>query len=104
MRARNALLAENDLTNRAGLKNVGAKTELWLREIGVNGYHDLNRIGSVEVYRRLKSSYPDKINLLALYALEAALWNIHWLELAPEIKEQLKHEAHFAETNNDDRG
>ncbi|WP_420852149.1 TfoX/Sxy family DNA transformation protein [Paenibacillus hamazuiensis] len=37
--------------------------------------------------------YPDKINLLALYALEAALWNIHWLELAPEIKDELKREA-----------
>lgn len=75
------------------LKNVGVKTEPWLREIGVNGYDDLNRIGSVEAYRRLKSMYPDKINLLGLYALEAALWNIHWLELAPEIKEQLKCEA-----------
>lgn len=74
------------------LKNIGAKTEHWLRQIGVNGYDDLNRIGSVEAYRRLKSMYPDKINLLALYALEAALWNIHWLELAPEIKDQLKHD------------
>ncbi len=62
------------------LKNIGAKTEPWLREIGVNEYDDLNRIGSVETYRRLKSMYPDKINLNALYALEAALWNIHWLE------------------------
>lgn len=75
------------------LKNIGAKTEPWLRAIGVNGYDDLNRIGSVETYRKLKSMYPDKINLNALYALEAALWNIHWLELAPEIKDQLKREA-----------
>lgn len=81
------------------LKNIGPKTEPWLREIGVNGYDDLNRIGSVETYRRLKSSYPDKVNLIALYALEAALWNIHWLELAPEIKNQLKHEAQYMDTS-----
>lgn len=80
-----------------GLKNIGAKTEPWLREIGVNGYNDLHAIGSVEAYRRLKSMYPDKINLLALYALEAALWDIHWLELAPEIREQLKLEAQSEE-------
>ncbi|WP_199620222.1 TfoX/Sxy family DNA transformation protein [Paenibacillus alkalitolerans] len=75
------------------LKNIGAKTESWLQEIGVHGYDDLNRIGSVETYRRLKSRYPDQVNLTALYALEAALWSIHWLELAPEIKDQLKREV-----------
>ncbi|TMV51512.1 TfoX/Sxy family protein [Paenibacillus mesophilus] len=75
------------------LKNIGAKTEPWLREIGVHGLEDLNRIGSVEAYKRLKSRYPDKINLNALYALEAALWNIHWLELAPEFKEQLRRDS-----------
>ncbi|MBB6690272.1 hypothetical protein H7B90_02555 [Cohnella xylanilytica] len=29
------------------------------------------------------------MNLNALYALEAALWGIHWLELLPEVKEVL---------------
>jgi DNA transformation protein and related proteins len=81
-----------ELKKTMNLKNIGAKTEPWLRDIGVNGYDDLNRIGSVETYRRLKSKYP-KVNLNALYALEAALWNIHWLELAPEIKDQVKREA-----------
>lgn len=75
------------------LKNVGPKTEPWLREVGIHGYEDLNRIGSVEAYRRLKSKYSGKINLNALYALEAALWDIHWLDLAPEIKAQLKQEV-----------
>lgn len=75
------------------LKNIGAKTEPWLRDIGIHGFEDLNRLGSVEAYRRLKSLYPDKINLNALYALEAALWSIHWLELPPEIKEQLKRDV-----------
>lgn len=75
------------------LKNIGAKTEAWLREVGIHGYDDLKRIGSVETYRKLKLLYPDKINLNALYALEAAIWNIHWLELLPEIKDQLKREA-----------
>lgn len=75
------------------LKNIGAKTEDFLREIGVQGYEDLNRMGALEAYRRLKSNYPDHINVMALYALEAALWDIHWLELAPAYRAELKQQA-----------
>lgn len=71
-----------------GLKNIGPKTERWLREIGIHAYEDLHRIGSVEAYLRLQIQHPGKISRVALYALEAALWDLHWLELPTEIKEQ----------------
>lgn len=83
---------KNTPSKRLNLKNIGAKTEWMLLEIGVNGYEALNLIGSVEAYRRLKARFPGKLNLNALYALEAALWGIHWLELLPEVKEKLKEE------------
>ncbi|GIO11577.1 hypothetical protein J19TS2_11320 [Cohnella xylanilytica] len=76
-------------SKKLNLKNIGARTEGMLLEIGVDGYESLNRIGSVEAYRRLRERYPGKVNLNALYALEAALWGIHWLELLPEVKEVL---------------
>lgn len=75
------------------LKNIGPKTEALLREIGIHGYEDLEREGSVEAYKKLKERYPDNINLNALYAMEAALWGIHWLELPLEVKQQLKAES-----------
>lgn len=84
---------KNQPSKQLNLKNIGPKTEWMLLEIGVDGYEALNQIGSVEAYRRLKTRFPDsKLNLNALYALEAALWGIHYLELLPEVKEQLKEE------------
>jgi DNA transformation protein and related proteins len=77
---------------RLGIKNVGPKTEQWLKDVGVQSYADLERLGSVEVYRRLKERDP-AVSLNALYALEAALWDLHWLELPPELKEKVKREA-----------
>lgn len=75
------------------LKNIGSKTEPWLREVGVQGYDDLEQLGSVEVYKRLKARYPEKITLNALYAMEAALWDLHWLELPKEVKEDLERQV-----------
>lgn len=49
-------------------------------------------MGSVEAYLRLQIQHPGKISLVALYALAAALWDLHWLELPTEIKEQLVEE------------
>lgn len=77
-------------SKKLNLKNIGARTEGMLLEIGVDGYESLNRIGAVEAYRRLRERYPGKVKLNALYTLEAALWGIHWLELLPEVKEELK--------------
>jgi DNA transformation protein len=77
---------------RMQLKNIGPIGEEMLKEIGIHGYDDLNRVGSVEAYRTLKGLYPGRISLNALYAMEAALWGIHWLELPTEVKDQLKAE------------
>ncbi|MFC4099083.1 TfoX/Sxy family DNA transformation protein [Paenibacillus xanthanilyticus] len=78
------------------LKNIGAKTEHLLRQIGVRGVEDLSRVGSLGAYRRLKAMYPDQINLVALYALEGALLDIHWLELSPAWRAELKRQAEEA--------
>lgn len=75
---------------KLNLKNIGPKTEWMLFEIGIDGYDALNRVGSVEAFSRLQERFNGKFSLNALYAMEAALWGIHWLELLPEVKEQLK--------------
>ncbi|MDQ1911492.1 TfoX/Sxy family DNA transformation protein [Paenibacillus sp. GD4] len=79
-----------------GIRNIGPKTEDWLREVGIQAYEDLAKWGSVEVYRRLKEHRAGKISLNALYALEAALWDLHWLELPMDIKEKVRREAEEA--------
>jgi len=85
--------AENGETlDVAALKNIGPKTAAWLRDLGIRTAGDLARIGSVEAYRRLRASGRGA-TLVALYALEGALWNTHWNELPPELKASLKKQA-----------
>ncbi|HZG79073.1 MAG TPA: TfoX/Sxy family protein [Paenibacillus sp.] len=73
------------------IRNIGAVGRRWLEHIGVTTLRELAAIGSVEAYRRLKDMDP-KVNIVALYALEGALLDMHWNELPPEVKEAL-HEA-----------
>lgn len=79
----------NRVSEIANLRNLGTKTEKWLNEIGIYGRKDLERFGSVEIYRILKNrGYPASLNLV--YAIEAALMGIDWRELPPKLKAELK--------------
>jgi DNA transformation protein len=71
------------------LKNIGPKTREWLHDIGIHTREDVERLGSVEVYRRLKASRPHQVSLNALWGLEAALLNIRWDMLPDDVKAEL---------------
>lgn len=77
----------------SGMKNIGPKTTRWLNEIGVYTLEDLEALGVVEVYKRLKQARPREVSLNALYGLQAALLNIHWNDLPPDMKADLKAQA-----------
>ena len=71
------------------LKNLGPKSEQWLNAIGVHTREDLEQMGAVDCYRILKAhGYPVSLNLV--YAIEAALLDIHWTKLSTEQKQSLK--------------
>lgn len=71
------------------LKNIGPKSAQWLNAIGVHNLQDLRDMGAVDCYRILKSQgYPASLNLV--YAIEAALRNLHWTKLPSAVKQQLK--------------
>jgi DNA transformation protein len=72
------------------VRNIGPKTLTWLHEIGVYTLSDLEDLGAVEVYKRLKASRPHQVSLNALWGLQAAILNIHWNALPPEMKAELR--------------
>lgn len=74
-------------------KNIGPKTAQWLAEIGVETVEDLQQLGAVEVYRRVKASRPRQVSIVTLYALEGVLTQTHWNEIPAEIKAALRAEA-----------
>ncbi|HZG84196.1 TfoX/Sxy family protein [Paenibacillus sp.] len=77
------------------IRNIGAVCERWLADIGIHTLADLARIGSVEAYRRIREREPGA-NIIALYALEGALLDMHWRELPPEVKEALHEQVGWA--------
>ncbi len=75
------------------MKNLGPKSTEWLASIGVHSLDDIAKIGVVETYKRVKAAYPEKVTLNMLWGLQAALLDIPWNELPPDIKEELKRQV-----------
>jgi DNA transformation protein len=74
-------------------RNIGPFSQKRLAEIGVRTMEDLQKIGPVEAYIRIKQHYPEDTTLLLLYALKGALMEIHWNAVPRKIKERLRAEA-----------
>ena len=74
------------------LKNLGAASVNILRAIGVNSYDDLKAMGPVNAYRRIKARGIN-VSKVMLYALQGALTDTHWNDLAPDLKAKLVEEA-----------
>jgi DNA transformation protein and related proteins len=74
------------------LKNLGMASVNILRAIGINTFADLQRAGAVDVYKRIRAR-DINVSKVMLYALQGALMDIHWNELAPDLKARLVAEA-----------
>ncbi len=72
------------------LKGIGPKSRFWLQEIGLDTVEAIEALGAVEVYKRLKLAFPNEVSLNMLYGLHAALLNIHWKAVTPEMKAELQ--------------
>ena len=75
------------------MKNMGPKSSEWLASIGVHSLEDVAKLGVVETYKRVKAASPEKVSLNLLYGLQAALLDISWNELPPDIKDELKRQV-----------
>jgi DNA transformation protein len=75
------------------MKNMGPKSSEWLALVGVHTLDDVAKMGVVETYKRVKAAYPEKVSLNLLYGLQAALLDLPWNELPPDIKEELKRQV-----------
>ncbi len=80
-------------TRLSDLPNLGPKSELWLAEVGITSIAELREVGAVGAYRRLKHWNPRLISLNALYAIHAALNDMHWRAVDQDTKARLRAEA-----------
>jgi DNA transformation protein len=73
--------------------NIGPKSAQWLEAVGIQTEADLEALGAVEAYRRVKAAFPGRVSLNLLWGLQGALLDLPWNELPPEMKEKLKREV-----------
>ena len=70
--------------------NLGPQTLKKLQTLGVSTIEDIENLGVLETYFRLKTVYGRQISLNALWALQGAVLGIPWNQLLPELKLELK--------------
>ena len=76
------------MTTPIKLRNIGPKSAAWLRQVGLRSFEDLQRVGSVEAFAKIKrAGFKPSLNLL--YALEGALLDCHWQQLPAERRNEL---------------
>lgn len=70
------------------LRNVGPKSAAWLRQVGVRTQGDLETLGAVAAFIKVKrAGFRPSLNLL--YALEGALLGCHWQQVPEERRAEL---------------
>mgnify|MGYP001292912193 CR=1 FL=1 len=80
------------MTSIKKLPNIGPKSAQWLEAVGIKTLEDLEELGAVEAYRRVKARFPGRVSLNMLWGLQGALLDLPWNELPPEMKEKLRKE------------
>lgn len=74
--------------NGPKLRNIGPKSAAWLRQVGLRSREDLEAVGAVDAYMRVKrAGFKPSLNLL--YALEGALLDCHWQEVPDARRSEL---------------
>lgn len=74
------------------LKNVGKTSAQWLHAVGIHSASDLRRMGAVDAYQAVRNRGFRATRVL-LYAIEAALMDIHWIDLPIDRKNALNRQV-----------
>jgi DNA transformation protein len=72
----------------SGLRNLGPKSDAMLAAIGIETIEDLRNRGSVDAYAALVEAGRD-VSLNLLWAMEGALTNRDWRDVAREDRLRL---------------
>lgn len=82
----------------ADLRNLGVATAERLEDIGLETLGDIEALGAVETYARLRLRFGNAVSLSALHVLEATLRDVDWRDLPAEVKAGLDAAAAAADT------
>jgi DNA transformation protein len=70
------------------IRNIGPKSMAWLRQTGVRTLEDLQAVGALAAFVRIKrAGFRPSLNML--YALEGAILGCHWQEIPDARRAEL---------------
>nr|WP_255626159.1 TfoX/Sxy family protein [Xanthomonas sp. NCPPB 1067] len=68
------------------MRNIGPKSAAWLRQVGLRTRQDLQAVGAVAAFAKVRrAGFKPSLNLL--YSLEGALADCHWRDV-PDARRQ----------------
>ena len=74
----------------AKLKNIGGSSAEKLLGIGISSREQIEELGALAVYQRLRERYP--VSLTMLWALQGALLNLPYYQIPAEMRAALMDE------------
>lgn len=78
------------------IRNIGPKSTAWLRQVGVRSMEDLQKIGVLETFLRVKrAGFRPSLNLL--WSMEGAMRDCHWTDVPEERRAELSRALDAAE-------
>ena len=81
---------DESLNELQSLKNIGASSAEKLLDIGISSRAQLDELGAVTVFQRLRQRYP--VSMTMLWALQGAILDLPYYLLPCEMKDELLHE------------
>jgi DNA transformation protein len=70
------------------IRNIGPKSTAWLRQVGVRSMEDLQRVGVLETFLKVKrAGFRPSLNLL--WSMEGALRDCHWTDVPEDRRAEL---------------
>jgi len=71
------------------LRNLGPASEKILLQAGIDSIEVLAKLGALKAYFKIIEKLPEKANLNLLFALEGALTDCDWKQIAKKQKSRL---------------
>ncbi|MDD9953572.1 MAG: TfoX/Sxy family DNA transformation protein [Candidatus Woesearchaeota archaeon] len=79
------------------MRNIGNVTAGWFALVGINDKEDVERMGVVAAYKKVKAKFPEKVSFNCLFALAAGLQDRDWRSLSEQEKTKLRRQAEGVE-------
>ncbi|MBF0381403.1 MAG: TfoX/Sxy family DNA transformation protein [Magnetococcales bacterium] len=76
-------------TNKKKIRNIGPKSMVWLKKVGINSASELKKRGAVKTFLDIRGS-GQSVSLNLLYALYGAVENIESRDITAEVKARLR--------------